>query len=74
MAPEVVGMNPSTSPTVAPLGRVRHTPREVNVDVMTQPSGSTTQSSEPIAVALVDDYDVVLLGVARCCTRIGTGW
>ncbi len=32
---------------------------------MTQPSGSTTQSSEPITVALVDDYDVVLLGVAE---------
>ena len=32
---------------------------------MTQPSGSTTQSSGPITVALVDDYDVVLLGVAE---------
>lgn len=44
--------------TQPPLGRMRHTPRGVIVDRM--PPGN-----RPITVALVDDYDVVLIGVAH---------
>jgi DNA-binding NarL/FixJ family response regulator len=48
------------SPTESPLGRVHHTPREVY--------GAGVASS-PISVALVNDYDVVLEGLARMLDR-----
>ena len=43
-----------------PLGRVRHTPRGV-----TCRCACPSPRSRPITVALVDDYDVVLTGVAH---------
>ena len=44
-----------------PLGRVRYTPKGVIVGVVT----STSTLTRPITVALVDDYDVVVMGVAN---------
>ena len=44
-----------------PLGRVRYTPKGVIVGVVT----ATSTLTRPITVALVDDYDVVVMGVAN---------
>ena len=46
-----------------PLGRVHYTPREV------YGAGVTSPTSSPIRVALVNDYDVVLAGLARMLER-----
>jgi DNA-binding NarL/FixJ family response regulator len=43
---------------------MRYTPREVNVERMSSHSGRA-----PITVALVDDYDVVLVGLAHMFDR-----
>jgi DNA-binding NarL/FixJ family response regulator len=50
----------SAVPTEPPLRPVHYTPREVIVGVMQRLPGT-----KPITVALVDDYDVVLLGVSH---------
>ena len=58
------------SSTKSPLGRCHYTPREV------YGWKSWPQRREPIRVALVDDYDVVLMGVAtdvRPLPRPGPG-
>src|SRR4051794_15371760 len=44
-------------PTSPPLGSVWHTPRGV--------CGGDMPPTQPITVALVDDYDVVVMGVAK---------
>ena len=44
-----------------PLGRVRYTPKGVIVGVV----AATSTLTRPITVALVDDYDVVVMGVAN---------
>src|SRR6476469_4820881 len=44
-----------------PLGRVQYTPKGVNV----RPVTAATTMTRPVSVALVDDYDVVVMGVAN---------
>jgi DNA-binding NarL/FixJ family response regulator len=47
-----------------PLGRVYYTPRGVTVDAVSPPT-----LTHPISVALVNDYDVVVMGVANILDR-----
>src|SRR6185369_15859789 len=44
--------------TESPVGRVQYTPRWVYGRLM-------ASSSAPILIALIDDYDIVLTGIAR---------
>jgi DNA-binding NarL/FixJ family response regulator len=52
---------PLCLPPNHPLGRGQYTPKGVNVDAVSP----ATRLTRPISVALVDDYDVVVMGVAN---------
>jgi DNA-binding NarL/FixJ family response regulator len=50
-----------------PYGGLEYTPREVLVVMTSRVNG-------PITVAIVDDYDVVMMGLAQCSISTATAW
>ena len=50
-----------------PYGGLEYTPREVLLVMTSRVNG-------PITVAIVDDYDVVMMGLAQCSISTATAW
>jgi DNA-binding NarL/FixJ family response regulator len=50
-----------------PYGGLEYTPREVLLVLTSRVNG-------PITVAIVDDYDVVMMGLAKCSISTATAW